>query len=160
MESASKKPRMDEPKLVADDVELIKVVSGPRFAQFEWKFLLSYYVVELTISSKHFQVLKWNAQMYHLELDPEDNVAILRYQIYKETLVKPERQKILNLKGKDGLLMAEIFSISNFLNSISHFSKESRRYHKASRSRHQGRQATANDRFTRSRHWERQRTSR
>lgn len=49
--------------------------------------------------------------MYHLELDPEDNVAILRYQIYKETLVKPERQKILNLKGKDGLLVAENFSI-------------------------------------------------
>lgn len=46
--------------------------------------------------------MKWNAQMYHLLLDPEDNVAILRYQIFKETQVKSERQKILNLKGKDG----------------------------------------------------------
>lgn len=40
--------------------------------------------------------------IYHLQLDPEDNVAILRYQIFKETQVKSERQKILNLKGKDG----------------------------------------------------------
>lgn len=40
--------------------------------------------------------------MYHLELDPFDNVAILRYEICKETQVKPERQKILNLKAKGG----------------------------------------------------------
>jgi hypothetical protein len=49
------------------------------------------------------QSLKWNAQFYHLELDPQDNVAIMRYEIFKETQVKPERQKILNLKGKEGL---------------------------------------------------------
>lgn len=40
--------------------------------------------------------------MFHLELDPYDNVAILRYEICKETQVKPERQKILNLKAKGG----------------------------------------------------------
>lgn len=40
--------------------------------------------------------------MFHLELDPYDNVAILRYEIFKETQVKAERQKILNLKAKGG----------------------------------------------------------
>lgn len=40
--------------------------------------------------------------MYHMELDPLDDVAILRYEIFKETQVKPERQKILNLKAKAG----------------------------------------------------------
>lgn len=40
--------------------------------------------------------------MFHLELDPLDDVAILRYEIFKETQVKPERQKILNLKAKGG----------------------------------------------------------
>jgi hypothetical protein len=40
--------------------------------------------------------------MYHLELDPFDNVAILRYEICKQTQVKAERQKILNLKAKGG----------------------------------------------------------
>lgn len=40
--------------------------------------------------------------MYHLELDPLDDVAILRYEIFKETQVKQERQKILNLKAKGG----------------------------------------------------------
>jgi hypothetical protein len=48
------------------------------------------------------QILKWNNQMYHLELDPLDDVAILRYEIFKETQVKSERQKILNLKAKAG----------------------------------------------------------
>lgn len=40
--------------------------------------------------------------MFHMELDPVDNVAILRYEIFKETQVKQERQKILNLKAKEG----------------------------------------------------------
>jgi hypothetical protein len=44
--------------------------------------------------------LKWNGQLFHLELDPLDDVAILRYEIFKETQVKQERQKILNLKAK------------------------------------------------------------
>ena len=48
------------------------------------------------------KVLKWNNAMFHLELDPLDDVAILRYEIFKETQVKPERQKILNLKAKAG----------------------------------------------------------
>lgn len=43
--------------------------------------------------------------MFHLELDPVDNVAILRYEIFKVTQVKQERQKILNLKAKGGNLV-------------------------------------------------------
>lgn len=49
-----------------------------------------------------WKVLKWNAAIFHLELDPLDDVAILRYEIFKETQVKQERQKILNLKAKGG----------------------------------------------------------
>lgn len=46
--------------------------------------------------------VKWNNGLYNFECDDSDDVAILRHLIYRETLVKPERQKILNLKGKGG----------------------------------------------------------
>lgn len=60
------------------------------------------------------KVLKWNANIFHLVLDPLDDVAILRYNIFKETMVKPERQKILNLKAKAG----EEISFLNFPEKI------------------------------------------
>lgn len=88
---------MDDDKdvTIIEDIEPVKIVSECKLLQNHLKF-----------SSKHFsssnQVLKWNNQMYHLELDPLDDVAILRYEIFKETQVKSERQKILNLKAKAG----------------------------------------------------------
>lgn len=51
--------------------------------------------------------------MFHLELDPLDDVAILRYQVFKETQVKPERQKILNLKAKGGKIQNKAIYFSN-----------------------------------------------
>lgn len=90
--SKNKKPRMDEEKPVIDVVEAVKIVSFSDFVA--------------NICGKHFcfQALKWNNNMYHLELDPLDDVAILKYEIFKETQVKQERQKILNLKAKGGTL--------------------------------------------------------
>lgn len=41
---------------------------------------------------------------YHLIFDPFDDVAILKHAIYRDTLVRPDRQKILNLKAKGGEL--------------------------------------------------------
>jgi hypothetical protein len=32
-------------------------------------------------------ILKWNNQMFHLEVDPEDDVAILKFIICRETEV-------------------------------------------------------------------------
>lgn len=46
--------------------------------------------------------------MFHLELDPLDDVAILRYEIFKATQVKQERQKILNLKAKGGAWLTKV----------------------------------------------------
>jgi len=57
-------------------------------------------------------ILKWNAHTFHLELENCDNVAILRYEICKETQVKPERQKILNLKAKGGKKVDDTTKIS------------------------------------------------
>ena len=50
-------------------------------------------------------MVKWNNLIYHLEMDSLDDVAILKHVIYRETLVRPDRQKILNLKGKGGELI-------------------------------------------------------
>lgn len=35
-------------------------------------------------------------------MDPLDDIAILKHGIYRETMVRPDRQKILNLKAKGG----------------------------------------------------------
>lgn len=67
--------------------------------------------------------MKWNAHMFHLELDPVDNVAILRYEIFKETQVKPERQKILNLKAKGGERSTTL--VASIISTFDHFRKES-----------------------------------
>jgi ubiquitin-like domain-containing CTD phosphatase 1 len=51
-------------------------------------------------------VLKWNNGIYHLDVDPEDDFAILKHKIETETEVKPTRQKIL-LKGKGGIKVCD-----------------------------------------------------
>lgn len=97
-DSVHKKPRMhDYNEIVEDcDVEPVKIVS---YFKFLWILLE---IVTKLFSSCFFQVLKWNNCIFHLEVDPLDDVAILRYEIFKQTQVKAERQKILNLKGKAG----------------------------------------------------------
>ncbi|KAG5670563.1 hypothetical protein PVAND_000817 [Polypedilum vanderplanki] len=51
--------------------------------------------------------VKWNNTMYNFELDDTDDIQILRYMIYRETNVRQDRQKILNLKGKGGIKITE-----------------------------------------------------
>lgn len=45
-------------------------------------------------------VLKWNAKEYDLELNENDTILDLKNEIEKQTGVKTERQKLLNLKVK------------------------------------------------------------
>lgn len=45
-------------------------------------------------------ILKWCGKEYSLELTNQDTVAILKHEIYKQTSVRPERQKLINLKYK------------------------------------------------------------
>ncbi|XP_065361503.1 ubiquitin-like domain-containing CTD phosphatase 1 [Calliphora vicina] len=52
-------------------------------------------VKEITI------VVKWSAKEYPItDLTDQDTVAVLRHEIFKKTQVRPERQKLLNLKYK------------------------------------------------------------
>jgi hypothetical protein len=46
--------------------------------------------------------VKWSNAIFHFEVDPEDDVEILKHLIHRETQVRPDRQKILNLKAKGG----------------------------------------------------------
>lgn len=46
-------------------------------------------------------VVKWSGKEYSiLDLTEQDSVAILKHEIFKRTQVRPERQKLLNLKYK------------------------------------------------------------
>ena len=46
-------------------------------------------------------VVKWSAREYPItDLTDQDTVAVLRHEIFKKTQVRPERQKLLNLKYK------------------------------------------------------------
>lgn len=43
--------------------------------------------------------LKWSGQEFPLtDLTDQDTVRMLRFEIYKKTQVRPERQKLINLK--------------------------------------------------------------
>lgn len=45
--------------------------------------------------------IKWSGKEYLIEdINDNDTVAILRHEIFKKTQVRPERQKLLNLKYK------------------------------------------------------------
>lgn len=45
--------------------------------------------------------IKWSGKEYLVEdINDNDTVAILRHEIFKKTQVRPERQKLLNLKYK------------------------------------------------------------
>ncbi|GBP35634.1 Ubiquitin-like domain-containing CTD phosphatase 1 [Eumeta japonica] len=59
-------------------------------------------------------VVKWNGQEYELpELTPTDSVAMLKSAIENATRVRPERQKLLNIKyqgkaAKDNCMLSEL----------------------------------------------------
>ncbi|KAL9892929.1 ubiquitin-like domain-containing CTD phosphatase 1 [Glossina fuscipes] len=46
-------------------------------------------------------LVKWSGREYHItDLTDQDTVAVLRHEIFKKTQVRPERQKLINLKYK------------------------------------------------------------
>lgn len=46
-------------------------------------------------------IVKWCGKEYPInDLTEHDTVAVLRHEIFKQTHVRPERQKLLNLKYK------------------------------------------------------------
>ena len=54
-------------------------------------------------------VVKWAGKEYSMEnINPEDTVLDLKVKIQSQTGVRPERQKLLNLKVKGDVLMVEI----------------------------------------------------
>lgn len=67
--------------------------------------------------------LKWSGKEFPLnDLSEQDTVAMLKHEIYKKTQVRPERQKLLNLKYKgkpikeseDALKIANLELKTNF----------------------------------------------
>lgn len=59
--------------------------------------------------------LKWNNNVYKLSFDPEDDIVILKHKISIETEVLPERQKIINLKSKNGTKVDDATKISEIV---------------------------------------------
>lgn len=53
-------------------------------------------------------LVKWSGAEYDVELHPQDNIAVLKHEIFKKTNVKPERQKLLNLKYKGKMATDDI----------------------------------------------------
>ena len=54
-------------------------------------------------------VVKWAGKEYSMEnIDPENTVLDLKVKIQSQTGVRPERQKLLNLKVKGEVMMVEI----------------------------------------------------
>lgn len=45
-------------------------------------------------------IVKWSGAEYEIEVDQQDNIAMLKHEIFKKTNVRPERQKLLNIKYK------------------------------------------------------------
>lgn len=51
-------------------------------------------------------IVKWSGKEYPItDLTQHDNVAILKHEIFKKTQVKPEHQKLLNLKYKGKIII-------------------------------------------------------
>lgn len=46
-------------------------------------------------------IVKWSGKEFPLtDLNDQDTVEVLRHEIFRKTQVRPERQKLLNLKHK------------------------------------------------------------
>lgn len=61
-----------------------------------------------TSESEFKLIVKWSGAEYEIELDPQDNIALLKHEIFKRTNVRPERQKLLNLKFKGKMANDEV----------------------------------------------------
>jgi len=50
-------------------------------------------------------IVKWSGKEYPVDLTDQDTVEVLRHEIFRKTQVRPERQKLLNLKYKGTYLI-------------------------------------------------------
>lgn len=67
-------------------------------------------------------ILKWCGKEYSIsELTNQDTVAVLKHEIYKQTSVRPERQKLINLKYKGKLQFAPSNFVFFFRHKNEHF---------------------------------------
>ena len=53
--------------------------------------------------------IKWSGQIISLSLSDDVTIGQLRQQIFEKTQVRPERQKLLGVKGKDETLLVGNF---------------------------------------------------
>lgn len=53
--------------------------------------------------------IKWSGNEYEIEIGPNETVADLKASIYSKTRVKPERQKLMGLKGQKGNIYLYIY---------------------------------------------------
>lgn len=67
-------------------------------------------------------IVKWNGKEYPItDMSDQETVAVLKHEIARLTNVRPERQKLLNLKHKGNYEMV-INLVYNFVNSIRFYS--------------------------------------
>lgn len=58
-------------------------------------------------------IVKWNGKEYAItDLSDQETVAVLKHEIAKLTNVRPERQKLLNLKHR-GKVHHQLVSLQN-----------------------------------------------
>ena len=61
-------------------------------------------------------IVKWSGKEYSInDLNDFDTVAVLKHEIFKKTSVKPERQKLLNLKHKGRPLYFQSYEFLKFI---------------------------------------------
>jgi len=60
-------------------------------------------------------IVKWSGKEYPVDLTDQDTVEVLRHEIFRKTQVRPERQKLLNLKYKGTYLLGFISKDSQSL---------------------------------------------
>lgn len=58
-------------------------------------------------------IVKWSGAEYEIEINPQENIALLKHEIFKKTNVRPERQKLLNIKYKGGKMAPDDVKISS-----------------------------------------------
>lgn len=67
-------------------------------------------------------IVKWNGKEFPItDLSDQETVAVLKHEIAKLTNVRPERQKLLNLKykGNNGLTQNQrFFALTSFVGTF------------------------------------------
>ena len=69
-------------------------------------YLIFFHLFRMTLDI----TVKWNGKLFNLSFDdPETSIGALRSKLFEDTRVRPDRQKILGVKGKDDAKLAGSF---------------------------------------------------